>query len=530
VSRGLRLLCLGLIASAWLAPGALQAGWVRYAVVAGNNRGLAREDALRFAEADARRVAEVLRGPGGFSPEHTVTLAGQSKAAFVEAVRGLAPELEARAQAGDQTLLVLYFSGHSDGTHLQFGDDLLAFSSVRRLLSSAPATLKVLIVDSCQSGGLTGIKGVVPLADVDVWLRGAGAARGTVIVTASSLGEVAQESAELGGSFFTHHLVWGLRGAADYDQDQRVTLGEAYQYAYSATVDGTWHTVAGRQHPTIELELDQRGEVPLTDLATKDAAIRFGADIEGAWALLDPEGAGILAEVRKPRGHVQRLAVASGSYWVAQRRGERIWVQLVTATPGAEVAVDPRAMLDQTAVIETARKSGNGQRRGHLQAIAGYGLSSGTLGKTSAMHHGLAGVRWDLGRFSLMPRLVYGETRGWGDLPTQNTRRFVVRGLGLETTLALRFEVSLLDLFAGVNLGAWWLHQRFQAAAPLPDESHDGLAALLGLLVGLDVPLGAGWSAQVSWEVDEWLYPQVGMPDPVTSVSVRGALGVGYRF
>jgi len=516
--------------AALLAPSVAFAGWQRFAVVAGSNRGQAREQALRYAEDDARRVADVLRGPGGVPSDRLQLLTGTPRQAFRDALGHLAPALRAAGEAGERTLLFVYFSGHSDGVNLQFGGEPLPFGEVRELLDGAPATLKVLIVDTCQSGGLTGLKGIVPLADVDVWLRGAGAAAGTVIVAASSAGEVAQESEELGGSFFTHHLVWGLRGAADYDQDQRVTLAEAYQYAYSATVDGTWHTLAGRQHPVLELDLDQRGEVTLTDLAVRDAAIVFDPATSGSFALLDPRGGGILAEVKKPSGQLQRLAVAAGSYWVAHRRGERIFVQMVSLAPGGEARVDPSAMMDHTAVLATAEKSGHGHGRGPLQVLAGYGLSSGTLGKTSAMHHALAGVRWDAGPLALMPRVVYGETHGLGDLGTPNTRRFTVRGLGIEAALVWRFEVSLLDLFAGVNVGAHWLWQRFEGTAPLPDASYSGLAGLVGLLGGLDVPFAGGWSAQLFWELDEWLYVEAGQADPTTSFHVKGSVGVAYRF
>ncbi len=523
-------LLVSLLLLALLAPSGAAASWVRYAVVAGNNRGLAREEALRFAEEDARRVSTLMRSSGGVPSERLVLQTGASKEAFTKAVRGFEGSMRRHAAAGDRTLLFVYFSGHSDGKHLQLGDELLPFKEVRELVGKSPATLKVLVVDSCQSGGLTGIKGMAPMPDVDVWLRGQTTASGMVIVTASSLGEVAQESVELGGSYFTHHLLWGLRGAADYDQDQRVTLGEAYRYAYRATVDGTWHTLAGRQHPTIELMLDQRGSVPLTDLSVRDASVRFGPELEGTYALLEPGGGGILAEVRKPKDHVQRLAVSAGSYWVAERRGDRIWVQAVTLPPGGEAHVDPALMVDHTSVVETTRKAGRGKTRGPWQMLAGYGLSSGTLGTSSAMHHGMVGLRFDLGRFTFVPRFVYGVTSGVGDLPTENTRRFKVRGLGLETWALMRYEISLIDLFAGLNLGFAWLDQRLEQDSPPSEVEHSGPAWVVGLTAGLDVPITAGCSAHLFWELDEWIYRRTGRSDPSASLHVKGALGLGYRF
>ena len=49
--------------------------------------------------------------------------------------------------------------------------------------------------------------------------------RGTAFIASTAVGEAAQESQALGGSFFTHHLETGLRGAADADGDGLVTLG-----------------------------------------------------------------------------------------------------------------------------------------------------------------------------------------------------------------------------------------------------------------------------------------------------------------
>ena len=110
------------------------ASWIRYAVVAGNNRGVAREEALRFAEEDARRVGAVLLGPGGVSPERIAVQTGGSRQSFADAIRGFDRDLLARAEAGERSLLLVYFSGHSDGRHLQFGDELLPFSEVRALV------------------------------------------------------------------------------------------------------------------------------------------------------------------------------------------------------------------------------------------------------------------------------------------------------------------------------------------------------------------------------------------------------------
>jgi uncharacterized caspase-like protein len=57
-------------------------------------------------------------------------------------------------------------------------------------------------------------------------------ASGEVVITSSSADELSQESDEVGGSYFTHYLLSGLRGAADTSGDGEVTLDEAYRYVY----------------------------------------------------------------------------------------------------------------------------------------------------------------------------------------------------------------------------------------------------------------------------------------------------------
>lgn len=52
----------------------------------------------------------------------------------------------------------------------------------------------------------------------------------------------AHESDRLRSSFFSHHLITGLRGAADADGDERVALSEAYDYAYRQTLRSSGQT------------------------------------------------------------------------------------------------------------------------------------------------------------------------------------------------------------------------------------------------------------------------------------------------
>jgi hypothetical protein len=61
----------------------------RAAVIIGANRGDVDEVELRYAEADARRMAETLRAVGGFAAEDIVLLAGADAASVRQALSTL---------------------------------------------------------------------------------------------------------------------------------------------------------------------------------------------------------------------------------------------------------------------------------------------------------------------------------------------------------------------------------------------------------------------------------------------------------
>src|SRR5216684_1201361 len=105
-----------------------------------------------------------------------------------------------------------------------------------------------------------------PMPPFDIRLSERVAGEGAVFLTSSSASEDSQESDDIKGSFFTHALVSGLLGAADENGDGRVTLDEAYRYAYEATLRASSRAWAGVQHPTFEYEVRGMGDVVLAAL------------------------------------------------------------------------------------------------------------------------------------------------------------------------------------------------------------------------------------------------------------------------
>src|SRR5262249_46482693 len=148
-------------------------------------------------------------------------------------------------------LVLFYYSGHADGATLHLGESSLDLFRIRELLAQTHASVRIGVLDACGTGALTiREKGVEKGAPFMLSAPPELAQRGQVIIAAVSASESAQESDSLKGSFFTNYLVAGLRGAADRSGAGRVTLDDAYRYAYAQTVRATMLSRAGAQHPS----------------------------------------------------------------------------------------------------------------------------------------------------------------------------------------------------------------------------------------------------------------------------------------
>jgi len=219
------------------------------------------------------RVARVLSELGGFADADVHVLTGRPLVA-VRAVLADVRRLIATTRAqGNRTVVLFYFSGHSDGDALELGNDLWAFSDLRTALKDLAPDIRIVIVDSCQSGALLAVKGGTPGPAFDIRFTDDLATSGEAVLTSSAAHERALESREIHASFFSHHFVSGLRGAADSSGDGRVTLGEAYRYAFVNTLLATSNTLSGPQHPAYDFRLSGQGELVLTEVVAHGAIL-----------------------------------------------------------------------------------------------------------------------------------------------------------------------------------------------------------------------------------------------------------------
>ena len=328
-----------------------------FALVVGDNAGGSGQQSLRFAEDDAHRLAQVLTEIGHYGAGDVRVLLHPSAAQLLASVDEVAARARAAADHGEPSEVVFYFSGHARASALDLGSEELALSTLRDRLRAIPSTLTIVILDACQSGSFSRVKGAEPAADFSYNSVSGITQRGLAVMASSTAEELSQESDELRGSYFTHHLVTGLRGAGDADGDGRVSLDEAYRYAYRRTLASTARTQVGEQHVTLETDLAGQGEIPVTYPAEARAQLGLPASLDAHVLVQQRASGAVLADVQKVAGAPVRLALVAGAYDAVVSQKTGIVECRVTVTDGQPQEIDPATCAPVTP-DRTASKGG----------------------------------------------------------------------------------------------------------------------------------------------------------------------------
>jgi hypothetical protein len=240
----------------------------RFAVVIGvSDYSSAAIPDLRFASKDAQAFYDFLRSDeaGPFPEENILFL--KDGAATAQAMREAMFVFLQRAQYND--LVVIYFAGHGapdprmpDNLYLLPADaDVNALASTAFPMWDVKTALRrqiraervIVFADACHSGGAR--------QGADNPTNGAFATlfepSRRLTLTAAGDNELSLEDTRWGGGHgvFTHHILEGLRGAADADGNGIVTFDELSTYVTRQVSSAT----GGRQNP----QRSGMGDVPL---------------------------------------------------------------------------------------------------------------------------------------------------------------------------------------------------------------------------------------------------------------------------
>src|SRR5215471_3798308 len=338
----------------------------RFLLVVGANAGGGDRPKLQYAISDAERFARVMVELGGVLPANEVVLKQPRVKDFIDALDALNARVTSarRMPNAGRVEVVVYYSGHADEQGLLLGADRYPYRMLRDRLDAIPADVRIAVLDACASGAFTRLKGgkVRPPFLVDESAE----MRGHAFLTSSAETEAAQESDRIHASYFTHYLISGFRGAADLSGDGKVTLSEAYQFAFNETLGRTVDTRDGAQHPSYDISLTGTGDVVMTDVHQTNAILVLPEELDGR-VFIRTASQELVVELYKPRGRRVELAVEPGRYDIRVERDRQ------SLTTRADVASDARVVLELSqfglaAAPEPTRRRGDEQPR---LAVAG---------------------------------------------------------------------------------------------------------------------------------------------------------------
>jgi len=311
------LLVLAATSGSQAATGSAETQINRYVLAVSANNGGKGRPMLRYAESDAKSFVNVLKEMGGVQPQNIVFVKGPSVEKLRHEMDALDKKIAQGKGNGGRNEVLVYYSGHADDKGLRLGEEVYNWKEFRKRIDALKGDVKIAVIDACGSGAITRLKGgvAVPAFMVDK----SSDMKGYAFITSSTQDESSQESDKLKGSFFTHSLVSGLRGAGDASGDGRVTLSEAYQFAFNETLQKTETTLGGAQHPSRDMNLAGTGDVVMTDLRSTSAGLDLDEDVDGRLFIRDENGV-LVAELYKKGGRAMSLGFPAGKYSVRMER------------------------------------------------------------------------------------------------------------------------------------------------------------------------------------------------------------------
>jgi len=324
----------------------------RYIVAVGANSGGKARVRLKYAASDAQSVAKIFEDLGGVAKEDVFLLLDPDGRTFYTEMGRLQERMARNRPSFGRTEMFFYYSGHSDEEHIMLGEEKITYKNLRDTIGRMPADVRIAILDSCASGVFTRLKGGKKKAPF--LLDEAYNMTGQAFMTSSSATEASQESDLIKSSFFTHYLLSGMRGAADMSQDRRVTLSEAYQFAFQETLAETTRSAGGPQHPNYSIEMAGTGDVVMTDLSAGSSLLLLEKSLAGRLFIHDQNGR-LVVEMTKPGGREIVLGLEPGEYRLVYIPDERVYESRVTVRQQGQASLDPDDFVKTDKAYTTPR-------------------------------------------------------------------------------------------------------------------------------------------------------------------------------
>jgi formylglycine-generating enzyme required for sulfatase activity len=229
-------------------------------------------DPLKCCVKDAKLLAATLRDRCGYDPDGILEMTDQQENPSLRpTLANLRNQIRKfLSNAAPKDTVLVSFSGHGglrsernglkerrigfvcpldfDGARGQ--STSLPIDELRALLQNCPAAQKLLVLDSCHSGGAGVEAGYTIHENVDQSLQ---KAQGLITFAACRREEVSSEDREVGHGIFTLSLVQGLEGLADFDQNKIVDSDEIYRHVLSEVPANVSALFPGRNQTPIRV-------------------------------------------------------------------------------------------------------------------------------------------------------------------------------------------------------------------------------------------------------------------------------------
>lgn len=189
---------------------------------------------LRITTNDAKTIASLYSR--NTSVDYALLLNDKAtKARIVKAIKKVFDK------AGEDDIIVFFFSGHGYPGGFCAYDGNLSYSEVRKAMSQSKSRNKMMFVDACRSGGIRVDESAASGA------TSSAKSANVMLFLSSRNNENSIEKRGMQNGFFTTYLQLGLRGNADADRNRVITARELFDFVYK----GVTEISGGEQHPVM---------------------------------------------------------------------------------------------------------------------------------------------------------------------------------------------------------------------------------------------------------------------------------------
>lgn len=215
---------------------------------------------LRYTDDDAYHLYAFLKSPeGGAIPDDHISILIDDAASKKNILKEIGNTF---SKADENDVIMLYMSGHGlDGSFVPYDFDgsnnLLAYEDMLQLIEASRAQHKIYITDACHSGSMYASKTPYQMALTDFYSKFSKSTGGTAIITSSKKDEVSLEYSGMRHGVFSHYLIQGLKGDANTNDDNIISVDELFNYIYL----NVRHHTKNTQTPSIYGDYDK--EMPV---------------------------------------------------------------------------------------------------------------------------------------------------------------------------------------------------------------------------------------------------------------------------